>query len=175
MKPGRPIVVGDWSEPVNGLRGRLLIARGKLSVDGKTHESVVYLELHHFADAVGNPLNVYVDPKVPNELFDPSGQQVPKVRGPGLGRGPATEVLSRPVWIRLPYDCSMQVRLSPANFGRADGLYIPFLDNEWLIPTSAKGEFALAVTFTSKAPGFDSRDSWQGTLTLPKLKISLPQ
>jgi hypothetical protein len=166
-----PVAIGDWSEPVNGLRGRLLIARGKLSANGKTHESVVYLDLHHFADAIGNPLNIYFDPKVSNQLFDPSGQKVPWVRGPALGRDPTNKILAQPVWIRLPYDCTMRVRLSPANFGRSDGLYIPFLDNEWLISASEEGEFALAATFTSKAPADDSRDAWQGTLALPKMKL----
>src|SRR4029079_17898276 len=68
-----PVAIGAWSEPVNGLRGRLLIAKGKLLANGTTRETVVYLDLHHFAEAVGKPLNVYVEPNLANELYDPNG------------------------------------------------------------------------------------------------------
>src|SRR5207237_9840364 len=44
------LATGDWSEPVNGLRGRLILAQGRTLGHGKPRESLVYVELENVAN-----------------------------------------------------------------------------------------------------------------------------
>src|SRR4051812_39517601 len=87
------LAVGDWSEPVDGLRGRLIVAQGKTLGDGKTRESLIYLELQNVAetgervvsfDPYGFPYGLKC------ELFDGNGKAVPQA--PSTGRNGAQPV-----------------------------------------------------------------------------------
>jgi hypothetical protein len=163
-----PLAVGEWSEPVNGLRGRLLLAQGKLLADGKTRESVAYLDLHYRPEAVGGPLNVHVDPNLRVELRDQKGRPVPMAAMAGSGGRPGK------VWQTLPYDCTVRLRLSPYGFGRANGLLIPFNHSAWFIPAGDTGVYSLAATFTGTAPEKHGKGRvWEGTLTLPRVRVAL--
>src|SRR3954454_2054483 len=58
----KPVGVGDWSEPVDGLRGRLMISQGRVLGDGKTRETVVSVELENVASNHSGERNVYFEP-----------------------------------------------------------------------------------------------------------------
>jgi hypothetical protein len=163
-----PIAVGDWSRPVENLRGRLLVAQGRVLGDRKTRETVAYVELQNVSGAGGEPLNVYFDPRLQNELRDPFDKLVPQGGVPGSGGRPGL------CWVTLPYDSTMRLRVSPYGFGRSDGLLIPMIDNAWFIAADDPGDYSLSATFTVRPPLGHGRDrAWQGTLALPKTKISV--
>ena len=55
------VAEGDWSEAVNGLRGRMLFYQGRLLGDSKIRESLVYVELESSSQRL---LHVYFDPEM---------------------------------------------------------------------------------------------------------------
>jgi hypothetical protein len=162
-----PIAVGEWSQPVKALRGRLVMLQRQRG-NGKTRETTVYLELHHIASAVGPPLHVRVDPKQRIDLHDAVGKPVP-------GEIINTDRQPEPVLVTLPYDCSMRVRLSAYNISAEDGLVIPLLSNLWRIPAGAKGKYTLTGTFVCDVQAqVGNGELWIGTLTLPRATFGLP-
>ena len=46
------LATGLWSETVDGVRGRLILAQGRVLGDGKARESLVYVELENVAGQV---------------------------------------------------------------------------------------------------------------------------
>src|SRR5436853_3165386 len=128
-----PIAVGGWSEPVKALRGRLMILQ-RQRPDGKMRDTSVYLDLHHSAETVGEPLHIRVDPKQRIELYDAASKAVP---GGILNSDGHPE----PVLVTLPYDCTMRVRVSAYNIGAEDGLVITLLSNLWKLPSGTEGEY----------------------------------
>jgi hypothetical protein len=167
------IAVGDWSTPVDNLRGRLLIAQGRILGAGKTRETVMYVELQNVSAAVGDdPLHVYFENKLRCELHDGSGKLVPP-KGYGANGG-----RPGPSWITLPCDSSMRLRFGLYGHGRAKdaGLLIPLPDDSWFLPAEATDDFYLSGTFTVSPPKDHGRDrAWKGTLALPKAKISVQE
>jgi hypothetical protein len=164
------IAVGDWSDEVAGLRGRLLIANGRVFADGKLHETVAYLELRNSPDAAGgNSKSVYFDPDISCEMLDPQGVTVPQggrgYSGGGGGR-PNVELVT------LPYDSTIRLRLSPYGYGSEDGLRIDISQYEWNIKSTDKGEYTLSATFTSDPAQQQQLNTWHGTLKLPAIKIA---
>src|SRR5215210_9565053 len=78
-----PVAVGDWSQPVDGLRGRLLVYQGRTLGDGKTRETLVYVELQNVAEA-GERSLVFDPDRLKCELLDAAGKAVPLA--PAFGR-----------------------------------------------------------------------------------------
>src|SRR5437763_16386541 len=73
----KPIATGGWSEPVNGLRGRLILAQGRTLGDGKTRESLVYVEVENVTHTASGEVAVYFDPDALRcELTDTAGKAV---------------------------------------------------------------------------------------------------
>jgi hypothetical protein len=166
----KAIAVGDWSKPVDNLRGRLLIAEGRILGDGKTVETAMYVELQNVSEVVGDPLNVYFENKLRCELHDASGKLVPP-NGHGANGG-------RPgsCWVTLPCDSSIRLRFGLYAHGRPKdaGLLIPLPDDSWLIPADATDDYFLSGTFTVSPPKDQGRGrAWKGTLELPKMRISV--
>jgi hypothetical protein len=172
-RPGIDVVAaGDWSEPVEGVRGRLIVTLGRTLGGGKVRETTIYLELQEVSDAVGQPKDVYFDPsheRLKCQLLDADGKEVPQGAGARSGGNPG------PCWLTLPHDSTIRLPVSPYGFGRdpADGLLLPFTQSQWLIPAGQTRH--LAATFTSQPPkGHDRTKVWQGTLTLPKMSVKAP-
>src|SRR3954451_422709 len=85
----KPVAVGDWSEPVQGLRGRLLISQGRVLGDGKTRETLVYVDLENVASNHSGERHVYFEPgKLLCELHDKDGKPVPQHPTGGSGGRP---------------------------------------------------------------------------------------
>lgn len=172
-RPGIDVVaVGGWSEPVLGVRGRLVITLGRLLGDGKARESTIYLELQEIADAVGHPKEIYFDPaheRLKCELTDAEGKVIAPQGFPRSGGNPAA------CWITLPYNSTISLAVSPYAFGRRpeDGLMLPLIRDQWVIPSGESR--LLGGTFQVQAPQGHGREHvWEGTLTLPKMKVLAP-
>jgi hypothetical protein len=159
------VAAGYWSTRVNGLRGRLVLARGKVLGDGRTRESVVYVELEYAPDAVGGDAAVLFEPDALKcELTDAAGKAVPQAPGFGSGGRPGKS------WVTLPFDSTVRLRASPYGFGRAEGFLIPLNGTAWHVTDAA--EYHLSGTLTV-APPADRPGAWKGELRLPGATIRL--
>jgi hypothetical protein len=159
------LATGDWSEVMNGLRGRIVLAQGRTLGDGKVRESLVYVELENTTGTASGEVNVYFDPDALKcNLTDAEGKEVSQspVFGSG-GRPGKTRVI-------IPFDSSIRLRANPFAFGRAEGLLIHLNTGSWHIKDDA--DYFLAGTLTVTPPE-GKADAWKGELKLPKAKISL--
>ena len=167
----KQFAAGDWSDEVDGLRGRLIIAQGQAFADGKLRETVAYLELRNAPEAAGNSKTVYFDPGLTCEMRDPQGDIVPqRGRGGSGGAGgrPGAELVT------LPFDSTLRLRLSPYGYGSADGMRIDISRYEWNIKSSDTGQYTLTATFTSEPLAEPiGPNVWHGTLKLPAVKITM--
>ena len=186
------IAAGDWSKPVGDFLGYTLRGRLLLCDSPKDKVTAVYLELQECADSWGGCMDVYCNMKPtvalgghPDsqgrehiekaaavwELRDASDKLVPESGGGFGGGAPGAS------WIMLPCDSTVRLRASVYGGGRLkDGsLSIFFLSNSWVIPPRSTNDYYLSCTFTVDPPtnhvALPEHHVWQGTLTLPKMKI----
>jgi hypothetical protein len=162
-----PVAVGDWSEPVDGLRGRLLVSQGRTLGDGKARETLVYVEFKNVAES-GERWLTFDPDALACELLDAAGKAVPPTPVPGSGGRPGKSVVT------IPFDSSIRLRANPYAFGRAEGLLIPLNNTAWHIKDGA--DYFLAGTLTVppvpwNGPG---KPPWAGELKLPKAKAVRP-
>ncbi|MGA2028560.1 MAG: hypothetical protein ABSG87_00590 [Verrucomicrobiota bacterium] len=163
-----PITIGDWSEPTNGLRGRLLF-----SEDAKfsgTEMGVVYLELQNVADVL-NPMEIYYDDgkEIHCQLADISGKlfHQPEMMDADI-MSPGS------YWIALPHDSTLRLRISVNGYGipKDGGLLIGLMSDQWLIPPTLQTDLFLSGSFNVIPPqDKDHIHAWKGVLELPKVKI----
>jgi hypothetical protein len=158
------VATGDWSEPADGIRGRLVLAQGRALGDGKPRESLVYVELENRANTASGEVGLLFDPNsLKCELTDAKGNAVAQTPVAGGGGRPNKK------WVTLPYDSSIRLRANPYAFGRAEGLLIPLNNAAWHVED---GEYRLSGTLNVTAP--EGKDGpWKGELKLPAAKISL--
>jgi hypothetical protein len=166
-----PVAVGDWSEPADGLRGRLLVYQGRTLGDGKTRETLVYVELQNVAES--GERNVYFDPDgLKCDLLDVAGKAAPRPAEGGGGSG------GRPgkTWVRLPHDSTLRLRASPYGYGSpaAVGLLLPIGTDTWLIKAGDTADYFLAGTFASRSKDGAGINVWAGELILPKANVVRP-
>lgn len=158
---------GDWSVPVDGLRGRLLFGEGE-KFNG-TRMALIYLELQNVSD-VGNPMEIYfdIDRALQAELLDASGESIPQAGSP------ASIITPPSYWITLPHDSTLRFRVSVTGYGipRDGGLSIGMMSGDWMIPADSRGDHFLSAPFSVSPPKDQTRPRpWKGVLKLPKLKI----
>lgn len=161
------IATGGWSEAVNGLRGRLVLAQGRTLGDGTIRESLVYVELENVVNTASGEVLLSFDPDALKcELTDATGKAVAPTPVAGSGGRPGKMLVT------IPYDASIRLRINPYAFGRAEGLLIPLNNTAWQIKDDA--DYFLSGTLTVTAPA-EKADAWKGELKLPKAKISLKE
>jgi hypothetical protein len=157
------LATGGWSEAVSGLRGRLILARGRALGDGKTRESLVYVEIENVTHTHSGEVAVYFDPDALKcELADAAGKAVAPTPIPGSGGRPGK------VRVTVPFDSSIRLRANPYAFGRAEGLLIPLNHAAWHIKDTAVYHLSGTLTVT---PPEVKVDAWKGTLRLPAAKV----
>ena len=67
-----------------------------------------------------------------------------------------------------------RLRVNPICYGGGKDLLIPLCDKVWLIAVGDTGDYFLSGTLTVSPPKAHGRaNAWQGTLKLPKTKITL--
>jgi hypothetical protein len=159
------IAVSDWSQSVDGLRGRVLVL-----YEGR--ETVAYLELQNVSDAKNSCKDIYFDPasEFTFELRDALDKSPRQVGGRGSGGFPMS------FWVSLPPDSTIRLRASWYGYGypRGRGLMIP-LYHHLTIPEGDTNDYFLTGTFTANAPtnhvSLPDHILWQRTLTLPKTRV----
>jgi hypothetical protein len=177
------IAASEWSEPVeqhdHSVRGRVIVCEGRSpAYAGEGQEVLVYLELENVTRSWGQPLKLYCDPMggARYELSDANGRRVPPAPTAGSGGAPAA------YWITLPYDSSVRLRANPGGWGTPQNAALalpmrPMAGDYWLIKHGDTNEYFLSATFTVASPknGASSAEdrSWEGTLKMPKVKISV--
>lgn len=161
----RPFESGAWSQPVNGLRGRLLTAPGE-TFNG-TGLLDVYLELENVSD-VANPMEVYFDPykSLTSSVVDSEGKPLkqPPVAASILSPGP--------FWLVIPSDGILKFRVSVSGYGiyKDSGTDIPMNSGNWVIAPDDKKQYFVKGDF-SAAPDRTKPRAWQGMLHLPRVLI----
>ncbi len=164
-----PDAVGEWSQPTNNIRGRLLFVEGAHSEERGERTGLIFLELENFS--WGETAYVYYDVlRAPPhcELRDAAGRIVEQVVN---GRDAAPE----PCWLTLPPYSRLRILTSygPA-YGMA-GTNLIFgvgMNQTWAIPLSATNSYFLSGTFTNAVPRGETREhSWTGKLKLPSVRI----
>ncbi len=168
----KPIAIGDWSEWNDGLRGRMLLSEGRIcSPDGKTRETLVFVELENELGS-DRLVDVYFAPdRFKCELRDADGEPVPEHQISDNRRGQPGQC-----WVTLPDGSALRLRVNPYCCGRAKdvGLLIPLCHTAWLISAGDSDDYFLSGALTITPPKDHGRvDAWQGTLKLPKTKITL--
>jgi len=184
------IAVSDWSKSVStgygqSLRGRMLIAEEQ-PPGHASPETELFLELENVSDPVAGPMQVYVDPAngLHCGMLDAYGKPPTTLKVSGGMRGDGGGYRVPVNWITLPYDSTIRLRANGTfSWRRGDGLLLmldPFSDQHWEIGSGDTNTYFLYGTFTVTPPtnqvqpdATGSRAQWQGTLDLPKMKISL--
>ena len=189
------IAMSDWSKPVGtaqgqSLRVRMLIVYGRgACFDGPGLETQFYLELQN-ASCTGEPMQIYFDPshQLRCDLLDASGKSVttPRPGSVAIREGSGD-------WITLPYDSTIRLRVNPGGYGnkKGDGLNLYLWPSgAWNLRAGDTNNYYLTGTFTvasqisknySVTGTLTPRDSelfrsgWNGTIELPKMKISVNQ
>lgn len=160
------ITVGDWSQPVTGLRARLL-ASTKPEEDGR--RGIVYLELKNVSTN-GESMEVYSGFLLKGELVDSSGE--PPRAATWFRSGPS---LDPPSYLAIPYNASVKVRVDdPHMWAVGDvGTSLNVGSHCWLIRDKDHTEYFLSGTLTLPSPSTPDVPlrGWRGALKLPKVKI----
>ena len=166
-----------WSEPVNGLRGRLSFGKGEEF--GGIQLPAVYLELENVSRL---PIEIFYDTMHPPrfELTDNAGKAVPHQMAD------ASIMVPPAWWFTLPFDSAFRFRVSVSGYGvmpRARmALQLPA--DFWEIDKGDSGVYFISATFTNAEPDLKSIDeirarkkehrfAWKGTLELPKIKVPI--
>ena len=179
------IAVSDWSKIVmdkpapgkrgGGLRARMLLAH---QYQSPFSETILYLELQSAVNG-SDTIQAYFDPRdcLHCKFVDSHGNPAPgSLSGNGGGSYPT------PCWITLPWDAT--VRLHANTYAVAQALGSPPVDkgdflelSEWSIPAGDTNTYYFSGTLTITAPTnqvvLPPAEVFQGTLELPKMKISL--
>jgi hypothetical protein len=157
----------EWSDPVDGLRGRLVIEYGP-DFEG-AEIALVYLELQNVSDSAGIK-DLWFDEthQFKWQLQDEKGNPVPRTYPPmsvfsDLGH-----------WMGLPFDSTLRFRVSVSGYGIIPNggiaLQLPsgFF---WQVPRKKEGSYYLSATFSSVPAKEERKRSWKGTLVLPKVML----
>lgn len=178
------LFLGDWSQPVTdaggyAIRGRLLIEQKSQYRGGLPFDTAVYLELQEHSRYWGAPVEIScdLDHDFRCHLFEATGVAVSAQAGlrfNGL-HGP------NQFKVTLPTDGSIRLRVSPpvGCWQEDGGLELSVYPwQTWWIDSKDTNEYFLSGTFTvapTNSVRYANPDVWAGTLTLPKMKISLRQ
>jgi hypothetical protein len=171
-----PKAIGEWSEPTNGLRARILF--GEDTPLYGSRRGVIYLELQNLRNvSFDDTLAVYYDSTNPtnspvqSELRDSHGKVITYngmcVYSGGIPSGR---------WLMLPHDSTLRLRVTLAGFWipRNSGIVIPGSGTVYLhvIPRSETNDCYLFATLNITSPKNEHRlDAWEGALKLPPVRI----
>lgn len=153
-------IANVWSEPVNGLAGRLLVEFEDLK-PGLRHG--VYLELknHSF-----DPIAVPNQPLIHSELFDTSGKPISTKGYPASGPIPI------PQWAIVPRDAYIGFRVDMQIVGvptREQGMVLLAIGGKnWEVRAGAY-ELKTALVFKKEDEG--PQNQWVGELELPPVEV----
>jgi hypothetical protein len=163
LMPKEPIpnpVANAWSQPTNGLSGRLRLEFEDLK-PGLRY--AVYLELRNHSL---NPVAVTNQPETHVELFDSAGKPVStsgmRISGP----------IPRPQWAVIPRDAYVGFRIDMQTVGvptREHGMALIAVGGKsWGLRA---GEYVLKTTLVFKKEEDAPPNQWVGELELPPVEV----
>jgi hypothetical protein len=162
------LATGDWSQPTNGVKGRLLFAEHSRTKDG-ARIGAVHVELQNVS--VYDAVPVYYDPRnspLHCELRDSVGKRVVPTWGGSDGAPEAS-------WVALRKGTAARLlaSLGPAFAPVGPNLIFTVgMDQMWVIPPNATNDFFLSGFFAVTPPKDPSREpGWEGTLGLSAVRI----
>jgi hypothetical protein len=157
----QPVVAsGDWSQPQDGLRARLVA-----TPHGR--DLALAVELENVSD-VGNPMETWWD-----DLDNIMRLELSTVIGPvppaGVGGSHAS---APPFWLELPVGSTLRIPITPNAYEDNPPnktLFRPVTFQAWDVPP---GEMFLAGTIKPpQASDEAGHRAWHGTITLPKITL----
>jgi hypothetical protein len=161
--PKEPIpqpIANVWSEPINGLSGRLRVEFEDLN-PGLRHS--VYLELRNHSF---NPVAVTNQPQVHAELFDAAGKPVSTSGFPMSGPIPGSQ------WGVIPRDAYIGFRIDMQTVGvptRDQGMALLAVGGKsWGLRA---GEYVLKTEIVFKQEEDAPQNQWVGELELPPAEV----
>lgn len=161
--PKEPIpqpVVDAWSEPTEGLSGRLRVEFEDLK-PGLRH--AIYLELKNHSL---NPVAITNQPQIHAELFDSTGKPV-STSGFSIS-GP----IPNPQWAVIPRDAYIGFRIDMQIVGvptREHGMALLAVgDRAWDLRA---GKYVLEIALVFKYEEDGPPNRWVGELELPPVKV----
>jgi hypothetical protein len=174
LSAAEPVAAGDWSMPVNGLRGRLLVAYEGAS-NGPPSLAMAYLELQNLA-ALGHPAEILYSTRGEScplswDLKDADGEPVRRdivtITGPD----------STPDWLVLPEGATLRLCVGwvPAGGTKSNKFSICVCPHKaWSIPKGTDQDYFLSGKFESAPPRgtSDHPSAWQAVLELSAVRIS---
>jgi hypothetical protein len=163
-----PDAIGEWSQPTNNIRGRLLFVELAQSKEGP-RTGLVFLEFQNLSWS--EPAYVYYDAlKAPPscKLRDSAGKIVEQTRS-------GSDAAPIPCWLTLPAHSTMRFLASYGPNSRPNRPSLTFsvgMDQTWIIPLSTTNRYFLSGTYTNATPRNEGRErGWKGTLNLPPVRI----
>jgi hypothetical protein len=188
--PPEPAIVGDWSEPANQLRGRLLF--GETVNSAGIRLGVLYLELQNLKRVDADLYYVFI----PATGGQRGGANAPieasfsslhcvvqdklgttwELRGASGYRG---NMPSQPRWLFLPRGATLRFPVSMNGYSWPADTELGFgvgmgEGKSWVIPKGADPDnYVLAATLTIRPPADREGHvgAWEGKLTLPAIKL----
>lgn len=152
-------IANVWSEPVNGLFGRLRVEFEDLK-PGLRH--AVYLELRNYSL---KPVAVTNQPQIHAELFDSSGKPV-------ITSGSAGGPMPIPQWAVIPRDAYIGFRIDMQTVG------VPIREHgKALIAIGGKtwelraGKYLLEIMPVFKKEEDGPENQWVGEIELPPVEV----
>jgi hypothetical protein len=148
---------GAWSEPVDGLRGRLIAKEG--SAFHGTRMVDIYLELENVSN-VGNPMQFYFDPikSIESRCFDPNGKDL--IQPPTA----ADVITPSAYWLSIPNDGKLKFKISVTGYG-------VYENSGTNIKPGDKSKYYLEAKLISHPPESSRIRAWSGELKFPKVLI----
>ena len=160
--------MGEWSEPANGLRGRLLFGVGEKLFG--TRMGVTYLELQNVSK--GDTMYVYyraASSPFRCALMDSAGKT-------NSSQGAVYDGwIPEACWLALPHDSALRFRVTLGGFGvpQNGGLFVAgCIPDCWAIPPTATNDYFLSGRLVVATPNGETRPRvWEGTLSLPRVRL----
>ncbi len=163
---------GDWSKPVNGLSGRLLVAFEDLK-PGLRH--AVTLELKNVST---DALAVVNQPKLEVSLFESSGFVIPsgvtlsETKGLAIPPGsfPMSGPIPNPQWGVIPRDSYMGFRVDMRTVGvpTKEQALLAVGGKHWGLKP---GKYSLLAKLIAAERGKEKENQWGGEMDLPPVEI----
>ena len=184
------VAVGGWSDPVGGLRARLLVCPDaqdrppRTNAQNSSRLAKVYLEFENVSDSL-NPMQIRLDGHLSAltcQLLDEAGGAPREQRSLGFGSAPVIG----PYWVLEPFDSSLKVRadnLYGMPMPGETGMSLSVGPHRWLIPERSPAAYFLSGTFAVPEPVllperssyYEHPTAWSGALKLPKVKVTAPE
>jgi hypothetical protein len=151
-----------WSEPVNGLAGRVRVEFENLK-PGLRH--AVYLELRNHSFV---PVALFNQPEIRAELYDSSGKAVNTSSFPTSGPSPI------PQWAVVPRDAYVGFRIDTQTAGvptKEHGIALVAVGGKmWGL---GAGEYMLEITVVLENAEGGPANQWAGELKLPPVEVTI--